>query len=98
MKNQIDFSYSGIVNYIDTDTEKASELINTAAELEIDIQKKIEELEKQLQNLKTEQDILLEVPSRVANHLNKELPFYVVRINKIIEVGYKNFTITQNFI
>jgi len=98
MKNILDFSFSGIVNYIDTDIEKASELINTAAILEKENKKNIEDLEKQLRILQNERDILLEVPNKVAKHLNKELPFYVIRINKVIKVDYKEFTITQNFI
>ncbi len=96
--NITDYSYSGLVDVIQGDTEIAGDvLFDLACQLQC-INNEIDTLEKNLQSLKTTKADILQASKRVLKHIQKEAPLSVVREKSIIIINDSDMKFETNVI
>ncbi|PAC27814.1 hypothetical protein [Flectobacillus sp. BAB-3569] len=81
-----DFSYSGLVDLIQGDTEVAGDVLYDLAFQLKELNEEIDELEKKLKSAARQKAELYAASLRVLKHINKEVPISVAREKVIIQV------------
>ena len=94
----MDLSYSGIVNKIQGSEPEGANLLFDIAHKKDIVELKIEKLEKDLASLKIKNRLLIQGSQYVMEHLKKEVPFAVVRLNLIVVVTKENISIERNVV
>lgn len=98
MEIKEDLSWSGIVDFIQSENSKGADLLDCLAiELE-DVRKELFELEDKTNRVKNREKTLLRAGQDVAKHLKKELPLAVQRQGYIVVLSTNNLSIERNVI
>ena len=93
-----DLSFSNIVNIIQGETIKGADVLNSIA-LEMEsVDKKIQDLERELSRSKSRKGVLIEGSKKVIQHLQLETPLYVNRQGYTVIVEDESIYITKNII
>jgi predicted transcriptional regulator len=93
-----DLSFSNIVNIIQGETIKGADVLNSIA-LEMEsVDKKIQDLERELSRSKSRKGGLIEGSKKVIQHLQLETPLYVHRQGYTVIVEDESIYITKNII
>lgn len=96
MKYIDDLSFSNIVNLIQDEETKGSDILNIIAHEMEENNKIIEKLESDLACAKGRKDTLISGSQRVLQHLKKEYPLAVQRSGYIVVVTKENISIERN--
>ena len=91
-----DLSYSNLVNLIQGEEIKAADILHTIALEMEENNKKIAELESQLNCAKSRKGSLISGSQRIMQHIKKEYPLVVQRQGYIVVVTKENISIERN--
>jgi plasmid maintenance system antidote protein VapI len=93
-----DLSFSSIVDIIQGDEAIASEMIYEIAKRKATAKRVILEMEKQLSQLKAEENILQNAIRIISKHIQRPLPLYVNSIDGLVIASETDCIIDENII